>query len=278
MIRINSDSSILYKVDEAAKLGVVTTPLHVICGDESWSELEEFSTADCLALIQSGKLPVSSQPSLGEVLANYDKFPNDEIINITMADGLSGTYESACMARDMAANPERITVLNSRTLCGPHRYLVELAAELAAAGESRAAILERLEESMAKTASYLVVEDFDFLRRGGRLSPFVAFIGKTIKMVPSVKASPDGKRLDPFAVKRTFCKALETIALDMQKHGAGSDCKFYVAHAGDVKRGEKGVAAIRKVFGDVELEVLELGPVFVAQGGPGCVSLHFIKK
>lgn len=69
--------------------------------------------------------------STGEVMALYEEFKDDEILNITIADGLSGTYSSAVSAAntsDCAQNitVHNITVHNTETLCGPHRYMVKL--------------------------------------------------------------------------------------------------------------------------------------------------------
>ena len=65
-----------------------------------------------------------------------EQYPDAEIINITLADGLSGTYQSACMAKSMVDHEENITVINSKTLCGPHRYLVDVAVKLAQVGKT----------------------------------------------------------------------------------------------------------------------------------------------
>ena len=56
-------------------------------------------------------------------------------MNICVADGLSGTYHGALSARDMVENRDRITVFNSRTLCGPHRYMVEKAQKMKEEGK-----------------------------------------------------------------------------------------------------------------------------------------------
>ena len=277
MVKIASDSSTLLSVAEGASEGITISPLNVNVGDGTWREIEEMSGEECLRYIAEGHLPVSSQPSVGEVVENYNRFPEDEIINITLADGISGTYNTACMAKDMAENPERITVWNSQSICGSQRYMAQMAAKMAANGCTKDEILAALEERRLHNASYLISDDFDFLRRGGRLSPLVAYIGKSIKMAPAVKLSDDGRRLDFFTVKRTFIKTVEAIVDDMKKHGVDSSYKFYVTHAGAQKRAEQAIAALQKVFGaNISVELLHLGPAFIAQGGPGCVSLHYV--
>ena len=81
--------------------------------------------------IEKGEIPRSSQPPIGEVIDAYEQYSDYEIINIAMADGLSGTYQSAYGAKEMVENSDKITVINSKTLCGPHRYLVETAQKMA---------------------------------------------------------------------------------------------------------------------------------------------------
>ena len=58
-------------------------------------------------------MPISSQPAIGEVMELYEEFAGDEILNIAMADGLSGTYSSAATAAQMVDHPENITVIIS---------------------------------------------------------------------------------------------------------------------------------------------------------------------
>ena len=93
-----------------------------------------------------------------------NEYPDDEIINISMADGLSGTYQTACGAKAMMEEDAKITVFNSRTLCGPHRYMVERAQEMKKAGCTAKEILDWLEMAADKTESFLIPQDFEFLK------------------------------------------------------------------------------------------------------------------
>ena len=90
----------------------------------SYREFDEISSDEFVAIIRQGHMPTSSQPAIGEVTALYEEFAGEQILNIAMAQGLSGTYMSAVAAADLCDNADEITVLNSRTLCGPHRYMV----------------------------------------------------------------------------------------------------------------------------------------------------------
>ena len=148
MIRIISDSSSLYSVEEGQANGVIIAPLSVTINGQTYREYEDIKTKEFIDIINEGHIPTSSQPSIGEVLEIYEKYEEDEIINISMADGLSGTYNSACMAREMDDNKERINVINSKTLCGPEKYLVDLAVALNKLGKSRQEIVSEVEEAI----------------------------------------------------------------------------------------------------------------------------------
>ena len=112
MLKIITDSSTLYTEDEARKLGFESVPLNVSSGDLEGRDLQ-VDMKDFYERIKKGEIPRSSQPSIGEVMDVFEKYSDSEILNISMADGLSGTYQSACGAREMVENSERITVFNT---------------------------------------------------------------------------------------------------------------------------------------------------------------------
>lgn len=124
MVKIVADTSTLFSSEEGNKHGITITPLSVNIAKDTYRELDEITSAQFLERLQEGALPTSSQPSIGEKMEQYELLAKaDEVLDITMADGLSGTYESACNAKADCVYGDRITVLNSETLCGPHRYL-----------------------------------------------------------------------------------------------------------------------------------------------------------
>lgn len=277
MVRIITDSSTLYTVEEAREAGFEAVPLCVSIGDWHGRDLQ-MDMELFYRKIAEGGVPTSSQPPIGDVLELYEKYAGEEIINISMADGLSGTYQSACSARNMAKNKEDITVFNSRTLCGPHRYMAEQAQRMAEAGSTKADILAWLAAAADRTESFLIAQDFSFLKRGGRLTPVAAAIGGLLKLKPIVKLTPDGEKLDKFGVKRTMSSAVASIGRYLEEKKLGEKHLMYIVHA-DAR---EDALAVRKLFAELfvgmETQILELSPVFVTQGGPRCVAMQYIEK
>lgn len=277
MVQIITDSSVMYTEDEAKAAGFEAIPLCIHIGDLEGRDLQ-IDMEDFYRQIEEGQVPRSSQPSIGEVLDAYARYPQDEIIHISIADGLSGTYHGACSAREMADNKERITVFNSRTLCGPHRYLVERAQRMKEEGKSASEILTWLKEAAEKTESFLIPQDFSFLKRGGRLTPVAAALGSVLKLKPVMKLTKDGTRIDKFFVKRTMSAAVNGVMEYMKQKGIGEGHILYIVHAAAIKEAESIRTMFETAFTGLEIHILELSPVFVAQGGPKCIAIQYIER
>ena len=277
MVRIITDSSTLFTEAEAKEMGIDVLPLCVTIGALEGRDLQ-IDMQDFYKRIAEGGIPMSSQPPIGEVMEAYENYPEDEIINIAMADGLSGTYQSACGARESVENKENITVVNTKTLCGPHRYMVKKALEMKNAGHSAKEIIAWLEEVREKQESFLIPQDFGFLRRGGRLTPMAATFASTLKLKPVMTQTADGCRLDKYAIKRNMKQAVDAVIERMKKKGVDARYKIYVSHADTLEDAKKVMEQLKAHFAEVEMELLDLGAAFVTQGGPKCVAIQYIKK
>ncbi len=277
MIKIITDSSTLYTPEEAKKLGFEVLPLCVNIGDlEGRDLLVDMDTF--YGKIAQGLHPRSSQPPIGEVLEMYEYYKDAEIINIAMADGLSGTYHSACGARELAENKETITVFNSKTLCGPHRYMVEKAQQMKENGCTKDEILAWLEHAAETTESFLIPQDFDFLRRGGRLTPVAAALGSVFKLKPVMIQTKDGQKLDKFTVKRTMKASVAAVIEHLKKAKLDDRHILYVSHTRALNDANKILEQLKEVFPAVEYRLLDLGAAFVTQGGPQCIAIQYIEK
>ncbi|MBQ7360628.1 MAG: DegV family protein [Lachnospiraceae bacterium] len=277
MLQIVTDSSTLYTVEAGKEKGVESIPLCVSIGDMEGRDLQ-IDMEDFYGRIQKGEVPTSSQPPIGDVIDVYEKYKEDEIINISMADGLSGTYQTACSAREMVEHKDNITVFNSMTLCGPHRYMVERAQQMKQEGKGKKEILEWLEEAKNKTESFLIPQDFGFLKRGGRLAPMTANIGSVLKLKPIMTLTEDCRQLKIYGIKRTMNAAVGTIIEHWKKKCLDARHILYVVHANVPEEAKQVAERIKEAFPSLEIEIHPLSPVFATQGGPGCIAVQYIEK
>jgi DegV family protein with EDD domain len=278
MVRIVSDTSTLYSTTQAREAGFAVSALSVTIAGNTYREFDEISSQQFVDIIKEGHMPTSSQPAIGEVTQLYEEFAGDDILNVTMAMGLSGTYASAVAAAELCDHSDRITVMNSRTLCGPHRYLVEQAQKMAQDGMTVDAISEKLNELMDTAKSYLVPGDFDYLRRGGRLSPLVSYVGQAANLTPIMTQTDDGCRLTIAGIRRGFSHAVKFIVKALEKAEVGKGWRVYISHAGALDKAELAMNALNSAMPEAIYEILPLSPAFITQGGPGCVAVQYIHE
>ena len=117
MIHIVSDTSTMYTPEQGKQLGTTIVPLHVTINDRSYRDLEDINDVMLLDMIADKHVPKTSQPALGEKIDAYDELSSTgEVLDIAMSSGLSGTYQSALLAKDQCSRPEKVHVFDSRTL------------------------------------------------------------------------------------------------------------------------------------------------------------------
>ncbi len=278
MVHIVSDTSTLYSTTQAEEAGFAVSALSVTIAGKSYREFDEIDSEQFVDIIRQGYMPTSSQPAIGEVEGLYNRYAGEEVINVCMAHGLSGTYSSALAAAQMCDHADKISVVNTRTLCGPHRYLVERALEWARAGLDRQTILDKLSALMDTVKSYLVPADFDYLRRGGRLSPLVSHVGKAAGLTPVMTQTDNGERLTVASIRRGYNHAVKYMAKELEKAGIGEGWQVHISHAGALEKAELAKKAFLEALPGAEVLIYPLSPAFITQGGPGCVAVQYIKK
>lgn len=273
-MKIVADSSVMFSIEEGAQHSLTVLPLSVTIGNKTWLEYEEISSEEFLNHVRKGETPKSSSPPPSFILKAYDT--DEEIIHIAMADGLSGAYEVACSLKAQAKHPEKVQILNSKTLCIPHRILACRAVQLSKEKVSASEIVEALQKMIQTAHSYLIPEDFDFLRRGGRLTPIAAKIATLLKAVPVMQQTADGCHLERFTVARQFGKAVDSIIRDLKKRGVNDHFFISISHSDNFKQANAALRAIKESFPRCKKGIFELGPAFITQGGPGCIAIQII--
>ena len=275
-MKIITDSCSLFSPESGKALGVDVLPLNVIVDKKSYKEFVDIQSYEFLELVKEGHIPSSSQPSIGETMELFEQYDGEDVLVIHMADGLSGTYQSTMSIKEDMQHPEKIHVINSMTLCGPEKYLVEKAVQLRDEGMHIDDLMKEIHKCIASEKSFLISQDFNVLKRGGRLTPLAATVGGMLKIVPIMGKTADGKRLEKFAIKKTIKAAVKEIIKALQEHGVDKDYRIYVSHGGVLEQAQGIVKQLQEAFENVKIELHELSPAFITQGGPGCIAIQTI--
>ena len=189
MIRILTDSASDILPAEAATLGVDVIPLNVTLEDGTVirdgvdltpSEYYEHMTG-------CKKLPTTSQPSpeLFEKFYAEAAAAGDEVVGIFLSHELSGTYQCAKLAADLA-NVDNVLFVDSTNVCLGEGLLVRMAAHLRDEGKSAVQIAATLEHAKEHLHLVAAIDDLKYLRKGGRLPAAVAVAGGMLGIKPLI--------------------------------------------------------------------------------------------
>lgn len=274
-MKIITDTSALISPAAGKEYGLTVVPVGVAIDGMTFQDYTEISSEEFLRRIEAGGVPTSSQPAIGDMLDALES-SDEEMLLLTVGDGLSGAYQSAMSARSLLEDPHRVHVLNSKTLAGALQHLVKKAVTLKESGLDIHQIKEQLHSRIESSLSFVIPEDFDFLRRSGRLTPIAARIGSALNLLPVLTQTGDKTRITPVGVRRRWSSALDMVFQRMDKLESGDGHKICVCHGGVPQRAAEVLELVRRRFPAAETEVLPLSPALMTHGGPGCIVIQAI--
>lgn len=272
-MKIITDTGSLMSQEQAKALDIELLPLQVAIAGKNYRDYFELASADFVQMVKNA-IPNSSQPAIGDVMEVYEKTKN--ALHITMTKGLSATYDSALGILN-SMHTENITLFNSKTLAGTQKYLVELAASLSK-DKTVEEVLDRMNKCLSSCQSFLMPTDFDYLKRGGRITAVAATLGGFLKLKPIVIHTEGSERLEKFGSGRTWTNAIDQIIERMIANGVSVTHKIYISHAFNLEVADLAFKRIKERIQGIEIDILELSPVMITQGGPGCVAIQYILK
>ncbi len=218
----------------------------------------------------------------------YDMFrqgllDHDQVICITMASVLSGTYQSAVLARitleeDHPEYTGRVTLIDSRSVSLGLGLLVLDACRRRDEGMPPEDLIRYVEERRDHINHFFTVEDLVYLKRGGRISSLKAAFGTLLNIKPVLHVNGEGK-LVPLEKARGRKKSISALAdlFDrMYDPALGRD--FAISH-GDCEAEARQLAdTLRERHGLNAPTIAPVGMVVGSHSGPGTIALFFPGK
>ena len=276
MIKIVTDSGSGITPKIAQQYNILVVPLYVHFGTETFRDGVDIKLSEFLSRLQSSpQLPTTSQPSAGDFLEVYKSLTADgsEVISIHLSAKLSGTVASACAAEEMLPGA-RIHVVDSRFISAPQAMMVVEAARMAAAGQSAEAILARLDQFIAGSHIYFVVDTLEYLQKGGRIGKAAALLGTALQMKPILMLQ-DGI-VEAKERIRTKSKAVLRLRELAVQETAGLSCRYLgILHAAALEEARQLGDGLVSQLMPAETIMEEVGPVIATHTGPGVVGVAF---
>ncbi|HHR3332022.1 TPA: DegV family protein [Streptococcus pyogenes] len=259
---------------------IVLIGLTILCDGEVYETVgpNRISSDYLLKKMKAGSHPQTSQINVGEfekVFREHAK-NNKALLYLAFSSVLSGTYQSALMARDLVREdyPDAvIEIVDTLAAAGGEGYLTILAAEARDSGKNLLETKDIVEAVIPRLRTYFLVDDLFHLMRGGRLSKGSAFLGSLASIKPLLWIDEEGK-LVPIAKIRGRQKAIKEMVAQVEKDIADSTVIVsYTSDQGSAEKLREELLAHENISGVL---MMPLGPVISAHVGPNTLAVFVI--
>jgi DegV family protein with EDD domain len=234
--------------------------------------------------IAAGAMPTTSQVNVGQFISFFEPYlaSGKDILHISLSSGLSGTYNSAVIAREklLLQYPDRkILVVDSLGASSGYGLLTDMAADM----RDNGAILEEVhawvEQNKLNVHHWFFSTDLTHYRRGGRISASSAVVGTLLNICPLLNMSYDGK-LTPRTKIRGKKRVITEIVRMMEVHaknGINYSGKCFISNSACFEDASNVAELIEEKFPHLNGPVMinSVGTVIGSHTGPGTVALFF---
>lgn len=277
MFRIITDSGSDFREERARELDIDIAHLKISFADEvliqhADSDVDHFYKK----LAGAKQLPVTSQPSPQDFLDLYDKYPDEEILVVTLSSGLSGTRNSAELAKNLSAKPDRITVVDSKQGTLSQNVVVAEAVRLRDQGRGIAEAAAVCRELAENSTIIGLIDTLEYLKKGGRIPKSLAAIGTLMNMKPVVEM--ENGILVTVGKARGHKAGFRILAERLAALGVDPGYKVFIGTSGTPKFVPEIEELMKTEYPGVEYEISKIGGIIGTHIGPDSVGIGFVKK
>ena len=278
MIRILVDSSADYSLKELEEKNIELIPLSVTLDDTTYLDTVELERNHFYELLEStGSFPKTSQPSPEAFAAVFEdaKEKGDEVICILLSSALSGTCQSATLAKSVVEY-DNIYIIDSLSATIAIKLMADYADKLRRRNVPAEEIVEKVEGMKSRTRIFAAIDTLEYLQRGGRISKTAAAIGSLANLKPIITVTQEGTvAIVSKCIGRN--KAIATVLKFFEEHPADPEFPVYPAYTYGRENTQKLVAECAKdsiVCADFQ----QVGAAIGAHIGAGAFGLIYVEK
>lgn len=277
-VRIVTDSTSYIPASDVERYGITVVPLAATLGGVMREEPEIDPDEFYRAMLATGEFPTSSQPSVAAMTRALERpvEAGDDVCAVLISSRMSGTYETALMARDQIVERHpnaHIAVVDSMSNCMEEGFAVLAAARVADEGGTLEEAVAAAKATTDRTRWLFCPASLEYLRMGGRIGNAAALIGSVLQVRP-ILTVVDGVTASVRSVRtqrRAFEAIAEKVAEDARTFGLEEAIVHHI-----LAPEEAGVLAdlLEAKTGDRPC-ISELGPAVGLHVGPGTAGVVY---
>ena len=231
-----------------------------------------------------GAMTKTSQVNADEFVEYFRPFLQEgkDILHFTLSSGISGVYNSACIAKDMLSEefPDRkIYIIDSLAASSGYGLLMDALADKRDEGLDIDALKDWATHHLLNLNHWFFSGDLTFFIRGGRISKTAGTIGNMLNICPLMNVNNEGKLIvrEKVRSKKKVIKAIVGKMEELARDGLNYDGKCYICHSACYEDARAVADLVESKFPNLDgkVEINNIGTVIGSHTGPGTVALFF---
>lgn len=240
--------------------------------------------SDFYQALRDGAEPKTSQINVAEFIDHFTPFLEEgkDIVHVCLSSGISGTYNSALIARDTLKEeyPDRnIVIIDSLAASSGYGLLLDKMADLRDEGHSMEEIVDWVENHKLELNHWFFSTDLTFYVKGGRISKASGWFGTALNICPLLNVDFEGKLIPRAKIrgKRAVVKEIVKRMEALAQAGCDYNQNCYISHSDCIDDAKAVVALIETKFPNLKdrVEIYNIGTTIGSHTGPGTVALFF---
>jgi DegV family protein with EDD domain len=267
-VKIITDSSADLPDKLAEEMGISVIPLYVRFGDEVHRDRVDITEDEFYQRLERDPVhPVTIQPGPQDFLELYQRLAPgaDGIVSIHISGKLSGTCNSALMAKEMMETECPIEVVDSQAVSMGLGLIALAAATAAKAGKSLEEVLATVNQAIPKIRLLAIFDTLKYLLLGGRIGKAKALLGSILNVKPLISLK-DGEVV-PAGQVRTRPKGIDKLFEFVKDVEKIQDLSVVYSTTPD--EAQELAERLASVFNEKKIRIARLGPVLGVHMGPG---------
>ena len=229
--------------------------------------------------MRKGAVPKTSALNMQNYIDYFEPVlkQGEDIIYVTFSHKMSATFESMAKAIEQLKQtyPERtVSVVDTKHISMAAGIVVYYAAKVHNEGASDEEVVKFVESFRERVKCYFTVSNLIYLKRGGRLSSFKAFVGTLFDIKPII-SNIDGK-LENIEKSKGRKKSLKDLTGYLEKDKVDLSYPIVIMNADCDPDADYTVSAIREKYPDAEIWEQLVGPVIGSHCGPDTIGVIFV--
>lgn len=267
-VQVITDSTSDIPQATAKELGIRIIPIYLRFGDKTYRDGIDISIDEFYSMLASSSVhPATSQPNPEDFTDVYKEYcdTTDGIVSIHISSKISGTFNSATIAKKTLRSRCPIEVIDSKLNSGGLGLVAMAAARLAQAGAGFLDVVNETHRAINEVRMFGMFETIEYLARSGRVNKTIARASNILNVMPLLTFH-DGEIVRTGLV-RAISKGTDKIYAFVKNNAPISE--LVIVHSKVADRANQLKLRLGEFIQEEKISVAELGAGLGVHGGPG---------